>query len=172
MELFPERLKSLRKEKNLTQKQTALIFNLTERGYQNYELGQSRPNVQLLSKIAGFFDVSIDYLLGNSDQHKQFVYNFEKSEELIGLYLHGIEVWSENPFFDARETQHIKGHLAELLIRYKNLINKVCDLKMHQLSSKEPFDVEYYKKNSTRELDNLKGWLENLPDYFFGNYRD
>lgn len=63
---FSTRLKELRRKKKITQKQMAELFDLTERGYQNYELGKSTPNVALLVSIAEYFDVSIDYLLGRT----------------------------------------------------------------------------------------------------------
>ncbi|EGO62261.1 helix-turn-helix domain-containing protein [Acetonema longum] len=67
---FAVRLKTLRQRKNLTQKQMAQLFKLTERGYQNYEIGKSTPNVSLLTALADYFDVSIDYLLGRTDDSK------------------------------------------------------------------------------------------------------
>ena len=45
----------------------AEIFNITERGYQNYEIGKSTPNFNVLISLADFFDVSLDYLVGRSD---------------------------------------------------------------------------------------------------------
>ena len=67
---FAIRLKTLRQSRNLTQKQMAQLFELTERGYQNYEIGKSTPNVSLLTALADYFDVSLDYLLGRTDDPK------------------------------------------------------------------------------------------------------
>ena len=67
MSSFPERLKCLRTDKNVTQKQLAEIFNVTERGYQNYEIGKSTPNFHVLLALADYFNVSLDYLVGRSD---------------------------------------------------------------------------------------------------------
>lgn len=67
---FSVRLKALRENKNLTQKQMAQLFELTERGYQNYEIGKSTPNIHLLASIADFFNVSIDFLIGRTDNPK------------------------------------------------------------------------------------------------------
>lgn len=62
-----ERLKSCRKSKGVTQKQVAEYLNMTERGYQNYELGRGEPNIENLIRLADFFDVSIDYLVGRTN---------------------------------------------------------------------------------------------------------
>jgi len=67
---FAIRLKTLRQSRTLTQKQMAQLFELTERGYQNYEIGKSTPNVSLLTALADYFDVSLDYLLGRTDDPK------------------------------------------------------------------------------------------------------
>lgn len=64
---FGKRLKLVRLEKGLTQRQVADLFKITERAYQNYEIDKSTPNVALLTSIANYFDVSIDYLLGRTD---------------------------------------------------------------------------------------------------------
>lgn len=64
---FGERLKQLRAVKNLTQKQLAIETETSERGIQNYEMGIRKPAFDVLIALADFFDVSLDYLVGRSD---------------------------------------------------------------------------------------------------------
>lgn len=66
--MLTERLKLCRKSKNVTQKQVAEYLNMTERGYQNYELGRGEPNIENLIRLANFFNVTIDYLVGRTDK--------------------------------------------------------------------------------------------------------
>lgn len=61
------RLKELRKEKKLTQADLAKIFSLGESTISFYENNKRTPDFELLKRIAVFFNVSIDYLLGNID---------------------------------------------------------------------------------------------------------
>lgn len=68
---FPERLVQLRKSKDLTQKQLADTLHLSEVGIQNYENSRRKPTFDILIKLADFFDVSIDYLVGRSDEPKR-----------------------------------------------------------------------------------------------------
>ena len=68
MNLFAERLKELRKEKKVTQVQMAAFLEMTCRNYQRYEAGAAEPNLDSLIKIADYFGVSLDYLLGRSDE--------------------------------------------------------------------------------------------------------
>lgn len=64
---FAERLKSMRQSKGITQKQLGEAIGASERGIQNYELGQSKPKFEIIVALADYFDVSTDYLLGRSD---------------------------------------------------------------------------------------------------------
>lgn len=67
MEDFSNRLKKLRIEKNLLQRELAEMLNLTRPAITYYELGKRFPDQGTLKKIADFFDVSIDYLVGRID---------------------------------------------------------------------------------------------------------
>ena len=59
-----ERLKELRKEKKLTQTQVGNYLGITVSAYGNYELGQREPSIDMLLKLADYFGVTVDYLLG------------------------------------------------------------------------------------------------------------
>jgi transcriptional regulator with XRE-family HTH domain len=71
MSCFSSRLKQCRLAKGLTQKQMAGILKINERSYQNYEGGDRTPNLEGLIALADFFDVSLDYLVGRSDNSGQ-----------------------------------------------------------------------------------------------------
>ena len=62
-----QRLKELREEQRLTQKQVAQALNLHTVTYLHYEKGQREPPLSVLADMALFFDVSVDYLLGLTD---------------------------------------------------------------------------------------------------------
>ncbi len=63
---FGEILKMLRSSKNLTQKQLAKMFDLSESNISKYEAGTVEPSIKLLLSFADYFGVSVDYLLGVS----------------------------------------------------------------------------------------------------------
>lgn len=65
--MFTERLKTLRKEASLTQKQLADELETSQQIIGYWETGRQKPKYEALSKLAHFFNVSTDYLLGNSD---------------------------------------------------------------------------------------------------------
>ena len=64
---FADRLKELRTTKGVTQKNMAELLGITERNYQRYEYGLVDPIASNTAKLADFLGVSIDYLLGYSD---------------------------------------------------------------------------------------------------------
>jgi len=68
MSVFSVRLRELRAMKNVTQKEVAEGTGLSERGYQNYELAQREPTLSSINKLADYFEVSADYLLGRTDK--------------------------------------------------------------------------------------------------------
>ena len=60
-------LKRFRKYAKITQKQAAMAANVSERNYQDYEYGKVVPSALVLIALADYFDVSLDYLVGRSD---------------------------------------------------------------------------------------------------------
>ncbi|MCL2696647.1 MAG: helix-turn-helix domain-containing protein [Oscillospiraceae bacterium] len=71
MKIFIERLKLLRKQKNITQRQLAEAIKTGERNVRSYEISENLPSLENVIKIADFFDVSVDYLVGRSDEQKR-----------------------------------------------------------------------------------------------------
>ena len=65
--ILSQRLKECRKEKGLTQNQVAIYCDITEKAYQNYELMTREPKIEILSRIADFYGVSVDYLIGRTN---------------------------------------------------------------------------------------------------------
>ena len=62
-----EHLKEIRLSRNLTQRQLAENIGASERGVQNYELGTRKPTYDMLIALADYYDVSLDYLVGRTD---------------------------------------------------------------------------------------------------------
>lgn len=60
-------LRELRENKNITQAQMAEVLEIDRSTYTKYESGKSNPDSTMLKKIADFFHVSVDYLLGRTN---------------------------------------------------------------------------------------------------------
>ncbi|MDE6676740.1 MAG: helix-turn-helix domain-containing protein [Clostridia bacterium] len=67
MILFNDRLKELRKEKGLSQTELAKELEVSQRSVSSWETGFREPDFETLEKIAKYFNVTSDYLLGLSD---------------------------------------------------------------------------------------------------------
>ena len=93
---FTDRLKSLRIEKSNTQKDIARALNTTDDTIYSWEKGRSQPSLEMLSKLADYFECSIDYLTGREDDfgvikvsgekqlsnlQKEILYYFDKMDD-------------------------------------------------------------------------------------------
>ena len=65
-----KRIRDLREDKDLTQKDLARILSCSQQVYSNYELGQRDIPTDILIKLSYFYNVSTDYILGISNNPK------------------------------------------------------------------------------------------------------
>ena len=65
-----KRIRDLREDRDLTQKEMAKNLNCSQQVYSNYELGQRDIPTYVLIKLSEFYNVSVDYILGISDNPK------------------------------------------------------------------------------------------------------
>ena len=63
--MFGDRLRYIRKHQEFSQAEAATALGISPVSYNRYECGQREPDFATLRKIAQFFHVSLDYLLGN-----------------------------------------------------------------------------------------------------------
>ena len=61
------RLKEIRKSKGISQIKLAMYLNTSQNTISRYETGEREPGINELIKIADYFNVSVDYLLGRTD---------------------------------------------------------------------------------------------------------
>ena len=64
MEILSNRLKELRKQKEINQKEIADFLGINRVTYTGYETNKHEPSLEILLKIASFYKVSVDYLMG------------------------------------------------------------------------------------------------------------
>jgi transcriptional regulator with XRE-family HTH domain len=65
------RLKDLREDRDLKQRELAAFLNCSQQVYSNYELGQRDLPTDVLIRLADFYEVSTDYLLGLTPNPKR-----------------------------------------------------------------------------------------------------
>ena len=67
MAIFSERIKALRSERGMTQEALGKIIGVKQDSIYTYEKGKNYPEVRNLIILADYFGVSIDYLVGRTD---------------------------------------------------------------------------------------------------------
>lgn len=66
------RIRDLREDRDLTQKQMAELLNIHQTTYLDYELWNLNVPISILCKLADFFETSTDYLLGRTDESRPY----------------------------------------------------------------------------------------------------
>lgn len=109
---FSERLKLLRKEKKLRQVDVAEKLNVSDRAIRAYEGGKMYPAVDSIIALADLFSVSVDYLLGRTDDPNASQMTTEAivsyletlpTEELRTTYYDVLDVWKDRQKEEEKE---------------------------------------------------------------------
>ena len=87
--MYP-RIRDLREDKDLTQKQVASILGMSQTGYSKYEVGENDIPTSVLIQLSRFYETSIDYLLGQT-AYKKLI------QSLISCILKGLSK-TDKPF--------------------------------------------------------------------------
>ena len=75
------RIRSLREDNDLTQKEIATILNMSQTGYSKYETGENDIPTKILIDLAKYYNTSIDYLLGITDIKEPYLRSKKKLSE-------------------------------------------------------------------------------------------
>ena len=67
-----DRILDLREDKDLIQKEIAKYLNMSQTGYSKYETGENDIPTDTLIKLSKFYDTSVDYLLGVTNERKKY----------------------------------------------------------------------------------------------------
>ncbi len=67
-----QRLRDLREDRELNQTEVAKMLSMSQTGYSKYETGENDIPTSVLIKLARFYNTSIDYLLGETNERKRY----------------------------------------------------------------------------------------------------
>ncbi len=80
-----ERIKELREQKELSQEQLSIILGTKRATLGNWETGRAEPDTTMIQKIADYFNVSIDYLMGRSSNREgSIMQSGDKTYTVVG----------------------------------------------------------------------------------------
>lgn len=63
-----QRIQDLRTDADMSQKQLSEILHISQRSYSHYETGSRNIPVETLIRLANYYDISVDYLVGRTDK--------------------------------------------------------------------------------------------------------
>lgn len=67
-----KRIRDLREDRDMNQTQIAKILNMSQTGYSKYETGENDLPTAVLIQLARFYDTSIDYILGETNDPRRY----------------------------------------------------------------------------------------------------
>ncbi|AZV57940.1 helix-turn-helix domain-containing protein [Clostridium sp. AWRP] len=100
---FPNRLKELRLEKGLTQIELSKYLNIDKTTYTHYEKGTIAPDIKTLKSLANYFNVSVDYLLRNSNDKVVPNYKNDTPSEKISKLIKENNIRTLAAHFDGKD---------------------------------------------------------------------
>lgn len=100
-----DRIKILRDEKGMTQKELSVHLNVDRATISGYETKGKHPDLEKLVKIAKIFDVSLDYLINGNESNNtlDFTVNTEK-ENLVDANIY--QIYSQLNFHSKKDLEH------------------------------------------------------------------
>lgn len=128
------KIEILRKNANLSRRKLALKTNIPEANLRRYETGKTEPKLETLGKLADFFNVSIDYLVGREPKSKTIKsYHYYIINEDYTLKKLGVTApTSEIPVLDESEFEALKYSL-ESNDKLSDCLHDLCRLYYSKL---------------------------------------
>ncbi|MFR7529640.1 MAG: helix-turn-helix domain-containing protein [Anaerostipes hadrus] len=140
--MFGKRIRKLRLEQNLKQKDLAAKLGISTSNVGMYERELRQPDAEILKKIADFFNVSIDYILGNSDKrdHSELTY---KDNRNIAKTLDMLKDQIDN-----NESGELNYNGIEVTDDDAELLMDALDMALRRIKkkNKEKYTPKKYKK--------------------------
>lgn len=146
--MFKNRLTELRKEKGVTRQIAADSLKISRASLEYYEKGLRNPDTCVLARIAEYYNVSTDYLLGRSDI-KTVNMNKRVASEITGLSEECINIL--NISNSQRDSKYFNDFIAQFII---NLWNNKFSLKL-LTSQMDILLPDYTYKTTDKEFENL-----------------
>lgn len=116
---FARRISKLREERNLSQEEVCQAIGIKQRSsLSQYENGEVLPKIDVLIKIADFYNVSYNYLLGKSENRAEINYNIGETLKISDITIATIQSFNE---MDKMDTDRV--------IQYNDILNKLFEKK-------------------------------------------
>ncbi|WP_433542310.1 helix-turn-helix domain-containing protein [Neomoorella humiferrea] len=137
MKTLGERLTALRRERNLTQAELARSLNMAQSTIAMYEKNKRTPDAATLQKLADFFRVSVDYLLGRDESSLPAVYEIQN--EKLSKKLPFLKETNSNPHEDPL-FQYLFQRLSDLTPQQRKRLARSWYKALKKIEKEKPGD--------------------------------
>lgn len=177
---FGEKIRMLRTEQHKTLESLSKVVGVSRQTLSRYETGViTNIPTEKIELLAMGLETTPAYLMG---WQKETEAEIEKYDNLTKLYFQSVKAWSEDKFFTGDETAVIKMHFADLLIRYKKLIEATMyskfelgeylkSMALYNQTRQEPYTEkelieQFFEQHLKREMDDICNWINAVPNRF------
>lgn len=170
-----ERIDALLAERGMSRRQLAMQANIPPSSFQSAMSRGKNMTIEMLQSVADALDVPIEALLPEESETQHYA-------KLDDTYYRGVITWTENEFFSPSETATLKMHFAELMLRYKKMVESLVSYKINnsqifdsmesvELNGTAPLSPQevikfHLSQEIEKELVDLKKWIDAMPMYF------
>lgn len=85
-DVMAKRLRQLRQDKGVSQDELSKWLSVSRTSYTKYETGIYEPSIETLVKLAGYYGVSVDYIIGYSDSCITYEHCTDDEQNIIAMY--------------------------------------------------------------------------------------
>lgn len=122
-------------ERHITQRQLADALGVSQGNVSDWKKGRSKPGRDMTEKIAAYFGVSVDFLLGRTE--------IPNAESLVDQHKNAVDRWISDSAFSDQERESLRAHYSELLSRYKEIVTALSKYaRSERLSALKILGVE------------------------------
>ena len=97
-------LKQLRKEKGILQSVLAKDINVTQATISSWEIERTAPNIEQLNLLANYFNTTVDFLIGRTDESNSYIYDLAEEEKTFLKSYHKLTEKEQKAFKAMIET--------------------------------------------------------------------
>lgn len=157
-----QRILDLAKENGLNQSDLANIIGCSTGNISDWKKGRVKPSINVYIKVADHFHVSVDYLTGRSE--------IRNTDFMIDVYNTGVIRWLNDRAFKEDQKAALKDNFLEILIRYKEIVNKYANYMYSDERKrliKDNADLEQLSLGTcetiNRQLRDMVLWIAAFP---------
>ena len=170
IETFAERLTKLRENAGKKRQEVADDLEISRASLEYYEKGKRKPDIEVLAKVAKYYGVSTDYLLGLSvapttDKDIQFVCDYTGlSENAVNMLVKLNLEWDVSDC-DTIHAQHlvnafVNGFIEDGILSYLSLYSNRILLNLTKQKAYYTLTIDYYKEQGTLDVQEVKKQID------------